>query len=195
MIKKVTFTLGLVFLLGLPASAPAQGNAQDTAVSQAVYRQANLITLRQKLLDARSAWQRRDLPGAAKLYDDSWDLVQRIGAGVDAEAEEVKIGLASVRLEMAQMAQAKGDLRDARMNIQDVLRVDPSNAKALEMQRDNEKRLAEMRGKQSSDDANAAIPGSRKRRPRRPPWCRTAVSSLKLANSTKRRNAFSRRSR
>jgi Tfp pilus assembly protein PilF len=54
-------------------------------------------------------------------------------AGVEAEAEEVRIGLAAVRLELAQMAQARGDLREARVHIQDVLRVDPSNARALEM--------------------------------------------------------------
>ncbi len=158
MIKIVTFSIGLLFLLGSQAPASAQAKPADTAVSQAVYNEANLVTLRQKLLDARSAWQRRDLQGAAKLYDDSWDLVQRIGSGVDTEAQEVKIGLASVRLELAQMSQARGDLRDARMQINDVLRVDPSNARALEMRADNDKKLAEMRGKQSSDEANAAVP-------------------------------------
>jgi type II secretory pathway component GspD/PulD (secretin)/tetratricopeptide (TPR) repeat protein len=159
MIKPATLSLGLCILLGSAGGASAQTNPQDTAVSQAVYRQASTITLRQKLLDARTAWQRRDLAAAAKLYDDSWELIQRIGAGVEAEAEEVRTGLAAVRLELAQMAQARGDLREARMHIQDVLRVDPSNARALQMQALNEKRLVEMRGKIPSDDAQHAVPG------------------------------------
>ena len=158
MIKTATFTLGLVILLGLPGTATAQSSAQDTAISQAVYRQANMITLRQKLLDARAAWQRRDLAASAKLYDDSWELIQRVGSGVDAEAEEVRIGLAAVRLELAQMAQSRNLPREAKMHIQDVLRVDPSNASALEMQRQIDKQLAELKGKISSDEANAALP-------------------------------------
>ncbi len=158
MIKTATLSLGLIVLLGLPATLPAQGNPQDTAVSQAVYRQANTIRLREKLLDARTAWQRRDLAAAGKLYSESWDLVQIVGSGVDAEAEEVRIGLAAVRLEQAETAQARGDLREADARIKDVLRVDPSNARALEMQRENNIRLAEMKGKMPSDEAQAAVP-------------------------------------
>jgi len=39
-------------------------------VNEAVYRQANRVTLRQKLDAARDAQERGDLANAAKLYDD-----------------------------------------------------------------------------------------------------------------------------
>ena len=96
MMKAATLPLALILLLtAVPASqaqtppqntaanAPAQTPPQETAVNEAVYRQANRIILRQKLVDARAAQERRALAPAAKLYDDAWELVQNIGSGVD----------------------------------------------------------------------------------------------------------------
>ena len=88
MMKVVTLPLALIVLLAAAPASNAQTQPQDAAVNEAVYRQANRIALRQKLADARAAQERRALPSAAKLYDDAWDLVQKIGSGVDAEREQ-----------------------------------------------------------------------------------------------------------
>ena len=158
MMKPVTLSLTLIlFLAALPAPG-AQTPPQDTAVNEAVYRQANRITLRQKLADARAAQERRAFPAAAKLYDDAWELVQKIGPGVDAEREQTVTGLAAVRLELAHAAQRKGDYKEARTQVDDVLRVDPTNVAAVEFKGANEKLIAEQRGKIPSEDVRSQVP-------------------------------------
>jgi Mg-chelatase subunit ChlD/capsular polysaccharide biosynthesis protein len=71
------------------------------AVNEAVYRQANHITLREKLADARAAQDHGASATAAKLYDEALNLEQKIGSGVDAEREQTVAGLAAVRPDMA----------------------------------------------------------------------------------------------
>jgi type II secretory pathway component GspD/PulD (secretin)/tetratricopeptide (TPR) repeat protein len=144
-------------LTAVPASK-AQTPPQETAVNEAVYRQANRITLRQKLADAQAAQERRALPTAAKLYDEAWELVQSIGSGVDAERDQAIAGLAAVRLELARAAQRKGDYREARTQVDDVLRVDPANAAAVEFKAGNEKLLAEQRGAIPSEEVRSQVP-------------------------------------
>src|SRR5438552_8235947 len=139
MIKAATIPLGLTLLLALSPGGNAQAPGQETAVNEAIYRQANTITLRQKLADARSAQDRRDLVTAAKLYSDCWDLIQKIGSGVDPEAQETRIGVAAVRLELAQAAQHRGDLPGANRHVEEVLRVDPGNPAAIQFKRENDK--------------------------------------------------------
>jgi type II secretory pathway component GspD/PulD (secretin)/tetratricopeptide (TPR) repeat protein len=158
MMKAATLPLALSLLLTAAPASKAQTPPQETAVNEAVYRQANRITLRQKLADARAAQDRGALPTAAKLYDDSWDLVQKIGAGVDAEREQTVAGLATVRLELARAAQRHGDYKEARTQVDDVLRVDPTNAAAIEFKSGNEKLLAEQRGTIPSQDVQNQVP-------------------------------------
>ncbi len=146
-------------MIAVPLVSRAQAPAQDTAVSEAVYRQANRIKLRQKLTDALVAQQRRDLATAAKLYDDAWVLVQSIGAGVDAEASQTKEGLAAVRLEMGRSAQNRGDLREAKLQVDDILRVDPQNKAAQDFRKVNDKLLAERRTRMPSEETQQSIPG------------------------------------
>ncbi len=111
MMKAATLPLALTLLLTAALTALAQTPPQETAVNEAVYRQANHIALRQKLVDARAAQDRHALTTAAKLYDDAWDLVQKIGSGVDAEREQTAAGLAAVRLELAPRRAAERRLR------------------------------------------------------------------------------------
>jgi general secretion pathway protein D len=158
MMKPTTIQLGLILLLAAPRLAVAQTSGVDTAVDEAIYRQANHITLRQKLEDARVAQVRHDLPAAAKLYDAAWDLVQKIGSGVDDEAQQTRAGLAEVRLELAREAQHRGDLREAGIQVDDVLRVDRTNPAAIEFKRSNNVLLAEMAGKMPSEEAHARVP-------------------------------------
>ncbi len=63
------------------------------AVNEAVLRQANTIVLRQKLAEAKNAVAHGDLPGAAKIYEDAYTLVQQIGSGIDAETAQTISGL------------------------------------------------------------------------------------------------------
>src|SRR5690349_7310948 len=108
--KAVILPLGLTLIIAAAPVAYGQVSPTDSAVNEAVMRQAARISLRQKLEDARAATTRGDLPQAAKLYDDAWDLVQKIGPNnVDAEATQTRTGLAGVRLELARQAQHRSD--------------------------------------------------------------------------------------
>src|ERR1035441_2295748 len=158
MMKAATLPLALILLLTAALASNGQTPAQETAVNEAVYRQANHITLRQKLADGRAAQDRRAFPTAAKLYDDAWELVQKIGSGVEAEREQTIAGLAAVRLELARAAQRHGDYKEARTQVDDVLRVDPTNPAAIEFKSGNEKLLAEQRGTIPSDDVRSQVP-------------------------------------
>ena len=158
MMKATTLPLALILLLTAAPASNGQTPAQETAVNEAVYRQANHITLRQKLADGRAAQDRRALSTAAKLYDDAWELVQKIGSGVEAEREQTIAGLAAVRLELARAAQRHGDYKEARTQVDDVLRVDPTNPAAIEFKSGNEKLLAEQRGTIPSDDVRSQVP-------------------------------------
>jgi type II secretory pathway component GspD/PulD (secretin)/tetratricopeptide (TPR) repeat protein len=158
MTKAAILTLASSVFLATAPVAWSQAPAEDTAVNEAVYRQANRITLRQKLAEAKAAQERHALPSAAKLYDEAWELVQKIGSGVDAEREQTIAGLAAVRLELARDAQRHEDYIGAATQVRDVLRVDPSNAAALEFQRANDKLLAEQRGKIPDAETQAQVP-------------------------------------
>ena len=116
MTKAVTLYLGLTILLAMASASwsQAQTAAEETAVNEAVYRQANRVILLQKLAEARAAQARHALPAAAKLYDECWDLVQKIGTGVEAERDQTIAGLTAVRLELAHAAQSHNQLEEAR---------------------------------------------------------------------------------
>jgi hypothetical protein len=132
MTKAVSLSLGFIFLLAAVATAPAQTSGTDTAVGEAVLRQADTIVLRQKLADAQSASLRGDLPGAAKFYEDAYTLVGQIGSGIDAEKAQTVSGLISTRLELARQAQGVGDLHEADTEVNRALKVDPQNPPALD---------------------------------------------------------------
>jgi general secretion pathway protein D len=171
---KATLPLGLTLLLATATVSFGQAPAQESAVNEAVIRQANRIALRQRLAEAKSAQERKDLPTAAKLYDDAWSLVLSIGANVEAEADQTRTGLANVRLELARKARSATDYREAAVHINDVLRVDPANAEALELKRNNDKAIAEQAGRVPDQDTLARLP---------------AITKEKVDVSTKVQNA------
>jgi type II secretory pathway component GspD/PulD (secretin)/tetratricopeptide (TPR) repeat protein len=151
MTKAANHSFRLMLLLAasplLPgASTTALGQADvDLAVQQALHRQADRVTLREKLNEASAASQRHELPTAAKLYDDAWKLVEGIGSGVEAEKARTLAGLSSARLELARAAQSRGDLREADTQIKDLLRVAPKNSAAQAFKRENDKQLVAKR--------------------------------------------------
>jgi general secretion pathway protein D len=159
MMKAVTLPLGLTLLLATATVSYCQVPAQESAVNEAVMRQANRITLRQRLADARSAEDRHDLATAAKLYDDAWTLVLTIGINnAEAEAETARAGLAAVRIELAKSAERRGDAREADTQIKDVLRVDPTNAQALDLKHQNDRLMTLQKGHVPDVETQARVP-------------------------------------
>lgn len=120
MMKAATPYLGLTLLLASLTAACAQVADKDVAIREAVYRQANCILLRNTVIKARDAQEHGEAVVAAKLYDDCWDLVQKIGPGVEQEAAQVRAGLSVVRLELARSAQHRGNFREAKVQVDDV---------------------------------------------------------------------------
>ena len=153
MTRAAAVSIGLVVFLATTTVVRAQPAPTDTAITEAVRRQANIISLRQKLAEAQAAQTARDLGGAAKLYNAAYGLVQSIGPnGIEAETSQVVSGLATVRLELARQARAAGDFKESNTQLKAVLAVDPKNADALELQKANAKSLNDLRG-QIPDEA------------------------------------------
>ena len=146
MTKAALLCLGLAALLALPSAASAQENSTAVAVNEAVLRQANTIVLRQKLAAASHANQAGDTLAAAKLYQESCELVSQIGSGIDPEAAQAVNGLATTRLALAQADQSRGDFRDAATQAQQVLKVDPKNPAALAFKKQNDQMLDAQKG-------------------------------------------------
>ena len=88
MIKAVFLSLGFIVLLAETPTLSAQNNPTDLAVNEGVIRQANTILLRQELAAASGAVSRGDLAGAAKDYEDAYNLVNQIGSGIDVETSQ-----------------------------------------------------------------------------------------------------------
>lgn len=153
MTKAVSALLGCVLIFAGSPASPAQTNSPaEIAVSEAVLRQANTIVLRQKLVEAQDAVAHNDLLVAAKLYEDAYQLVQKIGSGIPAETAQTISGLVSVRFELAREAQRQGHLHEADMQISRALKVEPQNAAALAFKKQNDQMIAAQRG-QVPDEA------------------------------------------
>jgi general secretion pathway protein D len=159
---KATLPLGLLLLLATPLFAQAPPGSDD-AVREAVKRQADFITLHQKLEQAQVAEARHDYQAAANLYDAAWELVVQLGPFIQVrnEAATAKAGLGAVRLVLAQEAQRHHRYREAKVHIDDVLRVDPQNPAALQLRVENDKLIAEalpyMPSPQAEDRAQELI--------------------------------------
>jgi len=142
MIKAVTIPLCVSVLLATTFLLPAQTDT-SAAINEAIRRQADRITLQQKLIDARAAEGRRDLVVAAKLYSEAWTLIEGIGSGVDQEAAQTVAGVTSVRMQLAKAAQKRGDYRDADTHIKEVLRVNRQDTVAQQFKAANDQMLAQ----------------------------------------------------
>jgi general secretion pathway protein D len=156
MIKAVITPLCLALLLGQAFCMSAQtAPTGNSAIEEGVRRQAAQIALRQKLVDARAAELRRDWSGASKLYGEAWRLVETIGSGVDVEARQTVEGLTAVRMELARQAQNRHDYRDARVHVNEVLRVNPTNPDAIAFRATNDRLLAEQEGRIASPEVQS----------------------------------------
>src|SRR5437899_711534 len=163
MINAATLRLSLVLLLILPA-ARAQIPDQQSAIDEGIRRQAGRLRLRETLAQARDAQARRELAGAAKLYDACWDLILQIGpARIDNEIAETRAGLVAVRMELARAAQHRGNYEDAAKDVDDVLRADPTNPDALAFREYNNRLLEAEKGKRPSPEVQGFLPEIRQK--------------------------------
>jgi len=159
MTKSVYFLMCAAMLLATVSSVNAQLEPTETAVNEAVRRQADTIVLRQRLIDAQAAVAQGNLAVAAKLYEDAYSLVRRIGTGVDAEAVETVAGLTSVRMQLARNAQKRQDYKEADVQLARALRVSPDNPQVMHMKQENDKLLALQAGHIPSEEVQEQVPG------------------------------------
>ena len=162
MIKAVYFSL-CCLLLGAVA-VPAQTSPGDTAVNEAVMRQAQTIVLRQKLADARRISARGDIVDAAVLYQEAYELTQKIGSGIRTETQEAVSGLVSTRLTLARQAQRNADYLGADKEVTQALKAAPQNSAALEFKKQNDHIMKLMAGRTPSPAALEQIPAVKKDR-------------------------------
>ena len=148
MTKAAYLSIGLIVLSGTVVIGRAQSTATDTAIKQAVQREADRVTLRQKIAEAQAAEARKDIPAAAKLYEEAYKLVLGIGNNIDAEKSATISGYASIQLELARAAQKNGDYHEAKTHLSLVLKVDPQNAAGLSLMKENEVVLDSLKGRE-----------------------------------------------
>lgn len=159
MTKAVFLSLGFFFLfaVGHPlqaqvAAAQQSADSTELAVTKAIKNQADTITLRQKIVEARNAEARGNLDEAARLYDNAYSLAQTIGSGIDVEMADTIAGLARVRMSLARRAQANGDYLAANEQVQRVLKVAPHNSDAVAFKEKNDAILEATKGKRPDLD-------------------------------------------
>ncbi len=161
MIRAVIVSLGLVFAFNTTASAQDKQPDTQAAIDDAVRRQAMTYELRGKLVAAQEAQKKGDFFGAAKLYEDCLALVKKVGTELEPERRAVMNGFITVRLQLAENAQRRGDFAEADAQVNRILKEDPRNQAALAFKVENEKiRLAE-EGRRPSDAAIAKLPEAR----------------------------------
>lgn len=157
MIKAVSTTLGLA-LFCVAASVQAQQTVSQTAEEESVRRQEGVILLRKTLADAAAAETRKDLAGAAKLYEEAYSLVQRVGVGIEQERKQTLTGFTKVRLALSNDARQRGDLNEARVQAERVLKVDPTNSQAQYLKKELDKAIEAKRGKVPDAETLARLP-------------------------------------
>jgi len=157
MIKAVKTSLILILLCGGVMQVRAQSNPADAAEAEAVRRQANTMTMRRTIDDARAARARGEVQTAVTKYELAWTLSQGL-ANVDAERKEIQSELIPIRLELMHRAQGRGDLSDAEAQVKAALRVNPNDEDARKAKREVDQRIAEKRGKTPSNNVTDRTP-------------------------------------
>lgn len=163
MIKAATISLGLTLLLAaaFATTAPmaASGGETDTAVNEAVRRQALTIELRHKLAEAQASADRKDIDTAGRQYQAAFELTQQIGNNwIVAETQAAVAGVAWANTERARRAQNRGDYREADAQIRAALRADPKNTALLNLKRDNDAKLVAQAGRYPSQEVLDQVP-------------------------------------
>lgn len=156
MIKVVPLSLCL-FLLGA-VCVSAQTSPTDTAINEAVMRQAKTIVLHQKLVDARRMADRHDVVDAAVLYQEAYDLTQQIGPGVKTETAQAVAGVVATRMELAKEARNNSDYINANKELAQALKVAPENSSVLALKAQLAHETEMMAGRVPSPAVQEQIP-------------------------------------
>ncbi len=153
----------LVTPLAAQAQATAPATASQLAAEEAVRRQEMTITLRKSLADAQTALTKGDLPTAARMYEEAWGLVQRIGdASIEKERQTTIAGFSQTYLSLARKSFASADYEEANRQVSRVLRVDPRNAEAQALKVRVDAALKEIEGRTPSKEVTALLPEAAK---------------------------------
>src|SRR5439155_10169737 len=152
------FSVGLSVLIINPCLAQVPAGATDDAIAESVRREAWKIDLHRKLADAQAAEKRGENLAAARFYEEALTLVKKIGPGVEQEHKQVVLGMATVRLRLAEQAQRRSDFAEADAQAARILKEDPRNAAALAFRAQNEKLRVASEGRMPSEDALQELP-------------------------------------
>ena len=148
--------LAAVWLAWLTTANPAvwaQPSPAQTAEEEAVRRQENTILLRRLLKDAREVREKDDLVAAAKLYEEAWTMVQRVGvAAIEKESQETVAGFTAVYLELAKKSYSRAQYIEAKNQVSRVLRIDPKNEDGQALMAKVDKTLKELEGRLQRKD-------------------------------------------
>lgn len=141
-----------------PAFAQAPGSAIDDATKESIRRQAAKVDVRAKIARAQEAEKAGRFAEAYRLYEDCLLQLKNVTSGAEAELAEIRAGMGTSRLQVAQQAQRGGDLIEAEKQVDRVLIVDPENKAAKEFRRNLDRVKAQLAGKMPSPEALALIP-------------------------------------
>jgi tetratricopeptide (TPR) repeat protein len=159
-----TAAAAAVLLVAMP-SVRAQASAAQIAAEEAVRRQDLTISLRKTLQDAQAARAKADLPLAARLYEEAWILVQRIGdASIEKERQTTVAGFSETYLTLARRSYASADYEEASRQVARVLRVAPRNADAQALKVKVDAALKELEGLRPSKEIVALLPEAEKQK-------------------------------
>ena len=139
--------LCLSALLAAPVAFAQAPTDPAVAAEVAVRRQEQLIKAREKLAQARVAEARREILYASQQYNTALELVQGIGAMGDNERAEAISGLSRTTLMLADQAMGRGNFVEAKLHIDRVLKVDPTNELAQKMRQQNDRLAEENKGR------------------------------------------------
>src|SRR5467141_2981910 len=112
MTRATLSSVGLSLLLAIPSIAQVPASATEDAIVESVRREAWRIDLHRKLADAQAAEKRGENLTAARFYEEALTLVKKIGPGVEQEHKQVVLGMATVRLRLAEQAQRRADFAE-----------------------------------------------------------------------------------
>ncbi len=159
MIRSALTKFSFALLLALLPVAVAQQTPAQTAEEESVRREENAILLRKVLKDAREDQKKGDLGSAAKLYEEAWALVQKIGdAGIEKERKETVAGFCAVYYELAKKSVTRAQYGEAKNQVNRILKIDPKNANAQKLLAEVEKTLSEQEGRRPSKETLAMLP-------------------------------------
>lgn len=145
-------------VISQPSFGQSAGTAIDEATKESIRRQASKVDVRAKLAKAQDALKAGKNAEAARLYEESLQLLKGINSGVEAEQAAVASGLATSRLLLAQQAQRGGNLLEAEKQVDRVLVVDATNKEAIEFKRNLDKVKSQLAGRTPSPEVLATLP-------------------------------------